>query len=265
MAKAQQVLILEPSSELTFKGPFTEYVNANLTLTNPSPRDVYFKVKTTAPKFYCVRPNSGLIKAEDKAQINVMLQPVESPETLESERSRHKFMIQSAFAPEGEQPPVDQFWKSISSAQIMDSKLRVVFQRPYGLNDDAAKENYESSLNTMASTATTRAMNAAFNSSQNQQAKDTSLGSARSSSTTLQTELGDPQAALQKEIELRKMYQDEKANLEKENYALLEKMEKLAQASSSGLSMSQDNIPMLHAILFAFLALLLGLIVGKLL
>jgi vesicle-associated membrane protein-associated protein B len=80
MAKAQQVLILEPSSELTFKGkaffsfqyssrfqcaisgPFTEYVNANLTLTNPSPRDVYFKVKTTAPKFYCVRPNSGLIK-----------------------------------------------------------------------------------------------------------------------------------------------------------------------------------------------------------
>jgi hypothetical protein len=31
----------------------------------------------------------------------------------------------------------------------------------------------------------------------------------------------DPQAALQKETELRKIYQDEKANLEKENYALM--------------------------------------------
>jgi hypothetical protein len=68
MAKPQQVLILEPSNELTFKGknkniyyylnyqnwkllilsfigPFTEYVNTNLTLSNPSPRDVYFKFK----------------------------------------------------------------------------------------------------------------------------------------------------------------------------------------------------------------------------
>jgi len=34
------------------------------------------------------------LKAKDKAQINVMLQPIDSPEILESERSRHKFMIQ---------------------------------------------------------------------------------------------------------------------------------------------------------------------------
>ena len=44
-------------------GNFTEVVTANLKLTNPSERKVCFKVKTTAPKRYCVRPNSGFVEA----------------------------------------------------------------------------------------------------------------------------------------------------------------------------------------------------------
>jgi len=37
-------------------GPF------ELNLKNPSPKRVLFKVKTTAPKRYCVRPNSGILE-----------------------------------------------------------------------------------------------------------------------------------------------------------------------------------------------------------
>ena len=44
-----------------FLGPFHEVVTATLTLQNPSNEKVGFKVKTTAPKQYCVRPNSGVI------------------------------------------------------------------------------------------------------------------------------------------------------------------------------------------------------------
>lgn len=43
-------------------GPFTEVVTAELKLTNPSKKRICFKVKTTAPKQYCVRPNNGLIE-----------------------------------------------------------------------------------------------------------------------------------------------------------------------------------------------------------
>ena len=43
-------------------GPFTEVVTANLKLSNPSKKRICFKVKTTAPKQYCVRPNNGLIE-----------------------------------------------------------------------------------------------------------------------------------------------------------------------------------------------------------
>uniref|UniRef100_A0A4X2LT58 VAMP associated protein B and C n=1 Tax=Vombatus ursinus TaxID=29139 RepID=A0A4X2LT58_VOMUR len=44
-------------------GPFTDVVTTNLKLGNPSDRNVCFKVKTTAPRRYCVRPNSGIIDA----------------------------------------------------------------------------------------------------------------------------------------------------------------------------------------------------------
>lgn len=48
---------------LSHAGPFTEVVTTNLKLKNPSDRKVCFKVKTTAPRRYCVRPNSGMIES----------------------------------------------------------------------------------------------------------------------------------------------------------------------------------------------------------
>ena len=43
-------------------GPFTEVVTSHLKITNPSNDRVCFKVKTTAPRQYCVRPNSGVLE-----------------------------------------------------------------------------------------------------------------------------------------------------------------------------------------------------------
>lgn len=38
-------------------------------LTNPSSETVLFKIKTTAPKKYCVRPNSGILEPNTKVEI----------------------------------------------------------------------------------------------------------------------------------------------------------------------------------------------------
>lgn len=48
---------------LSSAGPFSDVVTTNLKLSNPTERNVCFKVKTTAPRRYCVRPNSGIIDA----------------------------------------------------------------------------------------------------------------------------------------------------------------------------------------------------------
>lgn len=41
-----------------------------MTLKNPSDKKVAFKIKTTAPKRYCVRPNCGELGPKEKAEIS---------------------------------------------------------------------------------------------------------------------------------------------------------------------------------------------------
>lgn len=123
-SKSEQVLRLEPTSELRFRGNFTEVVTANLKLTNPSERKVCFKVKTTAPKRYCVRPNSGFVEAGGVVEVAVMLQPFEYDP---KEKSKHKFMVQTMFAPDGDTDH-ETLWKEADQSQFMDSKLKCVFE-----------------------------------------------------------------------------------------------------------------------------------------
>lgn len=44
-------------------------MTANLKLTNPTDKNVCFKVKTTAPKRYCVRPNSGFVEPHGVVEV----------------------------------------------------------------------------------------------------------------------------------------------------------------------------------------------------
>ncbi|XP_029930794.1 VAMP (vesicle-associated membrane protein)-associated protein A, like [Myripristis murdjan] len=126
MSKLEQVLILDPPSDLRFKGPFTDVVTTNLKLKNPSDRRVCFKVKTTAPRRYCVRPNSGVIDAGATVTISVMLQPFDYDP---NEKSKHKFMVQTIFAPPNVSD-MDSLWKDAKPDDLMDSKLRCVFELP---------------------------------------------------------------------------------------------------------------------------------------
>lgn len=50
-------------------GPLTQLVKRSLSVSNPNNQPVAFKVKTTAPKQYCVRPNSGRIEPGEKVEV----------------------------------------------------------------------------------------------------------------------------------------------------------------------------------------------------
>lgn len=129
-SKIEQVLLIEPSHELKFKGPFTEPVQTVMTLKNPSDKKVAFKIKTTAPKRYCVRPNCGELNPKDKAEISVILQPFDYDA---NERNKHKFLVQTVFI-----DPVADYaedgktfqWRDIEESRIMDSKLKCSFEMP---------------------------------------------------------------------------------------------------------------------------------------
>ncbi|XP_006897071.1 PREDICTED: vesicle-associated membrane protein-associated protein A-like isoform X1 [Elephantulus edwardii] len=126
MAKHEQILVLDPPTDLKFKGPFTDVVTTNLKLRNPSDRKVCFKVKTTAPRRYCVRPNSGIIDPGLSVTVSVMLQPFDYDP---NEKSKHKFMVQTIFAPPNTSD-MEAVWKEAKPDELMDSKLRCVFEMP---------------------------------------------------------------------------------------------------------------------------------------
>ncbi|KAM6373902.1 vesicle-associated membrane protein-associated protein A [Alca torda] len=126
LAKHEQILVLDPPTDLKFKGPFTDVVTTNLKLRNPSDRKVCFKVKTTAPRRYCVRPNSGIIDPGSSVIVSVMLQPFDYDP---NEKSKHKFMVQTTYAPPNISD-MEAVWKEAKPDELMDSKLRCVFEMP---------------------------------------------------------------------------------------------------------------------------------------
>lgn len=127
MSKLEQVLKLDPSTELRFRGPFTQVITSTLRLSNPTDKKVCFKVKTTAPKRYCVRPNSGIVDGKGVVDVAVMLQPFESEP---KEKSKHKFMVQTMFVPDGYSDSHENLWKEAEPNALMDSKLKCVFEFP---------------------------------------------------------------------------------------------------------------------------------------
>uniref|UniRef100_A0AC34FA98 Major sperm protein n=1 Tax=Panagrolaimus sp. ES5 TaxID=591445 RepID=A0AC34FA98_9BILA len=247
MEKHPQVLRLDPSTELTFNGnngfgkaPFTEVVNTKLRLDNPSDRIVYFKVKTTAPKHYCVRPNSGVIKPGSSAEISVLLQPVDDPSVLEREGAKHKFMIQSAFA-SNDGMPVDEFWKSITSADVMDSKLRVVFSAVGdGETTPAAHAATAPILPKQSSpqSHTTKPFTTAYDNSP--------AGGEKNDAN-----------------ELRRRHDAEKQKLEIDNRKLQDQLNLLRQQLQSTAIASEGGLPTVHVALLAIAMFLIGVILGK--
>jgi len=143
MAKQEQVIILEPSGELRFRGPFTDVVTATLKLTNPTEKKICFKVKTTAPKRYCVRPNSGVVDPQAAVEVAVMLQPFEYDP---AEKNKHKFMVQTMYAPDGVYDG-DTLWKEAKTEALMDSKLKCVFELPAAEQVAAPTTKEESATN----------------------------------------------------------------------------------------------------------------------
>lgn len=132
MSKKEQVLIIEPPIDLTFTGTFTQIVYSYMKVKNPSDRKVCFKVQTTAPTRYCVKPTSGVVDPNTEVAIEVSLMPFEYDP---AENYKHKLMVLYRFAPDGEINQ-DTLWEEIDQNDLKKSKLRCVFAMPTNQVED---------------------------------------------------------------------------------------------------------------------------------
>lgn len=128
------LLQVDPPTELVFNGPFTEVTEKKIHLSNVSERDVCFKVKTTAPRRYCVRPNNGIIEVGNEQDVLILLQPFEYDP---NDKNRHKFMVQCMeLTPEEKEnygSNTEPLFKEIEKSnpeRILDTKLKCTFVPP---------------------------------------------------------------------------------------------------------------------------------------
>jgi len=82
---------LQPPEELVFKGPFTDFVSQKLKIENTGDAPIGFKVKTTTPKKFSVKPNMGCIEAHGSQDITICLHSFTYDP---NDKTRHKFMVQ---------------------------------------------------------------------------------------------------------------------------------------------------------------------------
>lgn len=141
---------MTPNDKISFKPPFDSVSESGLKLFNPSDKFVAFKIKTTAPQRYCVRPNAGTVPPGGDAEIKVMLQPGQTDE-------KHKFMVQSVYVPESyneletkeeKKDFVSDLWRNPAENPVMSSKLICNFLVPAeeSLEDDGDDLEVEGSF-----------------------------------------------------------------------------------------------------------------------
>ena len=139
-----------PTDPCQFRRPLTELAKETLRVHNPNNTPVAFKVKTTAPKLYCVRPNSGRIEAGQEVEVQVLLQAMKE-EPPADYKCRDKFLVQStAITPELESTNISNLWAEVESRgqhQIHERKIRCVFV--------AASEDKAAAAATTTTTTTT--------------------------------------------------------------------------------------------------------------
>lgn len=119
-----QALKLEPEDTLYFcKTPNQSSPNKILVLTNNSNGNVAFKVKTTAPKSYLVRPSSGTLKPRDNQQVQIILQPSSS----DGAANNHRFLVQAVNV-EAPEAVSREAWAAFSKDVIQEQRLNVVLE-----------------------------------------------------------------------------------------------------------------------------------------
>ncbi|SJL07605.1 uncharacterized protein ARMOST_10955 [Armillaria ostoyae] len=145
---------LNPNNTLGFTRPLTQLVKRTLSITNPNAQPVAFKVKTTAPRLYCVRPNSGRVEPGETVEVAVMLQAMKEDPPLNA-KCKDKFLIQSTFiTPEKESKALHDIWSTpegaTDEAKVFQQKLKVAYLR----REDETLEEVDESLPHQVSTMT---------------------------------------------------------------------------------------------------------------
>ncbi|XP_021898552.1 vesicle-associated protein 1-2 [Carica papaya] len=124
-----ELLNIHPQ-DLEFPFELKKQISCSLQLSNKTDNYVAFKVKTTNPKKYCVRPNTGVVLPRSTCDVIVTMQAQkEAPPDMQC---KDKFLLQSVVASPGTTTKdiTAEMFNKEAGHQVEESKLRVVYVAP---------------------------------------------------------------------------------------------------------------------------------------
>ncbi|KAL3497478.1 hypothetical protein ACH5RR_040210 [Cinchona calisaya] len=124
-----ELLNIEPL-ELKFPFELKKQISCSFQLSNKTENHVAFKVKTTNPKKYCVRPNTGIVLPRSTCDVIVTMQAQKEPPA--DMVCRDKFLLQSAVASAGAtlKEITGEVFSKETGNQVEECKLKVVYAPP---------------------------------------------------------------------------------------------------------------------------------------
>ncbi|CAJ1943382.1 unnamed protein product [Sphenostylis stenocarpa] len=124
-----ELLDIEPL-ELKFPFELKKQISCSLQLSNKTDAYVAFKVKTTNPKKYCVRPNTGIVLPRSTCDVMVTMQAQkEAPPDMQC---KDKFLLQSVKTVDGASPKdiTAEMFNKEAGHVVEECKLRVLYVSP---------------------------------------------------------------------------------------------------------------------------------------
>ena len=123
------LLDIQPRT-LKFPVDLKKQTTCMVQLTNTTDRFVAFKVKTTSPKKYCVRPNVGVVAPNSSCEFSVIMQAFKEPPP--DLTCKDKFLIQSTAVPADttDDDITASMFSKAEGKHIEENKLRVTLVMP---------------------------------------------------------------------------------------------------------------------------------------
>ena len=115
-------LISVSPEEIIFPNVLNQESVFLLKLKNTSGASVAFKVKTTAPKNYLVKPSAGVIGANGTAEVKITL----NKQTSDPSANNDRFLVQAVKSESGKELTKEE-WSVVDKAAIQELRLHVVF------------------------------------------------------------------------------------------------------------------------------------------
>ncbi|KAF7133459.1 hypothetical protein RHSIM_Rhsim09G0191300 [Rhododendron simsii] len=232
----EELLSIDPS-ELEFPFELKKQISVSFQLLNKTDNHIAFKVKTTNPKKYSVRPNNGVVLPRSTCNVIVTMQAQrEAPPDMQC---KDRFLIQSVVARPGTTPKDinPEMFNKEAGNHVEDCKLRVVYVSPPKPPSPVPEESEEGSPPRASE-------------SENGHLNGSELPAVSGKHIEVRDNSTEARALFLK-------LSEEKNNAIQQNKQLRQELELLRRGSAKG----SRGIPLLYVVLIGLLGIIMGYVI----